>query len=64
MNKIYYTSQELESLGFEYVNDGGEHYYQFIHNPEDYFNSPFIATDSYSVKVKEWAMSIEGNPLF
>lgn len=48
MEKIY-TEDELRALGFYFIEDGGETYYQKLDNEEDYINSPF----QYSEKVGE-----------
>lgn len=37
-----YNRRELKSLGFERVEDGGEVYYQYVIEPENYFSSDFL----------------------
>jgi len=44
--KYKFKAKELEAKGFQLQTDDTEIYFQFLDNPEDWFGSKFIATQS------------------
>lgn len=50
--KYKFKAKELEEKGFQLTTDDSEIYFQFLDNPEDWFGSKFIATQS--VDAVDW----------
>lgn len=49
MKSEQFTAQDLVNLGFEKIFEEGhtnEMYFQYVKNPDDYFNSEYLCSDS------------------